>query len=215
MRKPIDLSLYLVTNSELTLGRSLLEVVEEAVKGGVTLVQLREKEASSLDFYREALAMKKLLAPYGVPLIINDRVDIALAVDADGLHIGQGDLPYAVARDLLGEDKIIGLSVENTQDVLIANELDIDYIGISPVFLTDTKQDTASALGIEGARAINKLSNKPSVGIGGIHLDNVADIIATGSEGVSVVSAIVSAPSPREAAQQLKEIIIKTKNNGE
>lgn len=214
MRQKLDLSLYLVTNSELTNGRPLLEVVEEAVKGGVTVVQLREKSACSRTFYEEALAMKKLLTPLGIPLIINDRLDIALAVDAEGLHIGQDDIPFEVARRILGKDKIIGLSVESVEDALVANSLDVDYIGISPVFVTDTKQDTAPALGLEGAREINKISTKPSVGIGGININNVADIIKTGSKGVSVVSAIVSAPSPQEAAHDLKEIITKIKKNG-
>ena len=212
MKKSLDLSLYLVTDPQVAEGNSFLEVIEDAVKGGVTLVQLREKDCSSREFYDKALAIKHLLSSYDVPLIINDRLDIALAVDADGLHIGQEDIPYDVARKILGPDKIIGLSVENKTDALRANKLDIDYIGISPVFSTPTKIDTAPALGLEGSRLINSISKHPSVGIGGIHLQNAASIIAAGSDGISVVSAIMMAKDPFRAAQELKQIILKAKD---
>ncbi|HJD91375.1 thiamine phosphate synthase [Bacteroides coprosuis] len=212
MKKSLDLSLYLVTDPQVAEGNSFLEVIENAVKGGVTLVQLREKDCSSREFYDKALAIKHLLSSYDVPLIINDRLDIALAVDADGLHIGQEDIPYDVARKILGPDKIIGLSVENKTDALRANKLDIDYIGISPVFSTPTKIDTAPALGLEGSRLINSISKHPSVGIGGIHLQNAASIIASGSDGISVVSAIMMAKDPFRAAQELKQIILKAKD---
>lgn len=212
MKKSLDLSLYLVTDPQVAEGNSFLEVIEDAVKGGVTLVQLREKDCSSREFYDKALAIKHLLSSYDVPLIINDRLDIALAVDADGLHIGQEDIPYDVARKILGPDKIIGLSVENKTDALRANKLDIDYIGISPVFSTPTKIDTAPALGLEGSRLINSISKHPSVGIGGIHIQNAASIIASGSDGISVVSAIMMAKDPFRAAQELKQIILKAKD---
>lgn len=207
-----DLSLYLVTDRSLSLGRPLETVVEEAVRGGVTMVQLREKDASTLDFYNLAMKLKSILKSYNVPLIINDRLDIALACDAEGLHIGQSDMPYAVARKLLGKDKIIGLSVESIQDAIDANNLDVDYIGISPVFGTQTKTDTAPALGLEGIREITRISGHPSVGIGGINLTNAQDIIQAGADGISVVSAIMSAPDPQQSARQLKETINKSKN---
>lgn len=211
MKPQFDLSLYLVTDRTLSLGRSLEDVVEEAVKGGVTMVQLREKDCSSADFYELAIKLKNLLAPYKVPLIINDRLDIALASDAEGLHIGQSDLPYSVARKLMGSDKIIGLSVENTEDVIEANNLDVDYIGISPVFDTKTKNDTAKALGIAGVKEISKLSIHPSVGIGGINQSNVKDIITAGADGISVVSAIMSANDPKASAETLIKIIKQSK----
>ncbi|MBF0649431.1 thiamine phosphate synthase [Dysgonomonas sp. GY75] len=207
-----DLSLYLVTDRSLSLGRPLETVVEEAVRGGVTMVQLREKDASTLDFYNLAMKLKSILKSYNVPLIINDRLDIALACDAGGLHIGQSDMPYSVARKLLGKDKIIGLSVESIQDAIDANNLDVDYIGISPVFGTQTKTDTAPALGLEGIGEITRISGHPSVGIGGINLTNAQDIIQAGADGISVVSAIMSAPDPQQSARQLKEIINKSKN---
>jgi len=206
------LSLYLVTDRSLSLGRPLETVVEEAVRGGVTMVQLREKDASTLDFYNLAMKLKSILKSYNVPLIINDRLDIALACDAGGLHIGQSDMPYSVARKLLGKDKIIGLSVESIQDTIDANNLDVDYIGISPVFGTQTKTDTAPALGLEGIGEITRISGHPSVGIGGINLTNAQDIIQAGADGISVVSAIMSAPDPQQSARQLKEIINKSKN---
>lgn len=207
-----DLSLYLVTDRSLSLGRPLETVVEEAVRGGVTMVQLREKDASTLDFYNLAMKLKSILKSYNVPLIINDRLDIALACDAGGLHIGQSDMPYSVARKLLGKDKIIGLSVESIQDTIDANNLDVDYIGISPVFGTQTKTDTAPALGLEGIGEITRISGHPSVGIGGINLTNAQDIIQAGADGISVVSAIMSTPDPQQSARQLKEIINKSKN---
>ena len=203
----LDLSLYLVTDRSLTLNRPLLEVVEQAVKGGVTVVQLREKDCSSKDFYEEAVKLKKLLSSYNVPLIINDRLDIALAVDAEGLHIGQHDIPYPIARKLLGKNKIIGLSIENLKDMERANEWDVDYIGLSPVFNTSTKTDTAKALGLEGVRQLTNISKHPSVGIGGINHFNAASILQAGANGLAVVSAIMSQPNPMEAAKELKIII--------
>lgn len=200
----LDLSFYLVTDRTLSLGRSLTEVVERAVEGGVTVVQLREKNCSSREFLEQALALKRCLQPYHVPLIINDRLDIALACDAEGLHLGQSDLPYEVARQLFGRDKIIGLSVENLQDVEQANLLDVDYIGISPVFGTVTKSDIAPPLGLDGVRAISKLSVHPSVGIGGIHVGNAHDVMLAGADGICVVSAIMSAEDPKRTAQELK-----------
>lgn len=205
--KHFDLSLYLVTDRSLSLGRPLEYVVEEAVKGGVTMVQLREKECSSKEFYLQAMALKKCLKPYNIPLIINDRLDIALACDAEGLHIGQSDLPYEVARKILGKDKIIGLSVENKQDALDANKLDVDYIGISPVFDTPTKTDTAQELGLAGVHEISLVSRHPGVGIGGINNSNALEIIQAGADGISVVSAIMSASDPRQAASELYDIV--------
>lgn len=201
------LKLYLVTDRELSRGRSLEEVVSEAVAGGVTLVQLREKHASTGEFVDLAFRMKEILKPYDVPLIINDRLDVALAVDAEGLHIGQSDMPYETARKLLGPDRIIGLSVENISDLLKANELDADYVGISPVFGTPTKKDTAEPFGLDGLRKAAELSVHPVVAIGGMNRDTAGDVIAAGADGVAVVSAICSADSPRSAAKELLGII--------
>ncbi|MHA7108481.1 thiamine phosphate synthase [Sunxiuqinia elliptica] len=206
---PFDLSLYLVTDRDLSKGRPLEYVVAEAVKGGVTMVQLREKDCSSRDFYELGVRLKKILNPQNIPLIINDRLDIALAVDADGLHIGQSDLPCEIARQFLGKNKILGLSVETIQQVEEANALDVDYIGISPVFATPTKTDTFTPFGLEGVKASCALSKHPAVAIGGINIENTAEIIAKGADGVAVVSAISSADSPMKAAASLKKLIAK------
>lgn len=200
-----DLSLYLVTDRQLLLGRDLEWIVEEAVKGGVTMVQLREKDCTTRKFIELALRMKQTLSPYQVPLIINDRVDVALASDADGLHIGQSDMPYEMARRLLGRKKIIGLSVENMDQVYEVNGYDVDYIGISPVFSTPTKTDTAQPFGLEGIRQVMEISKHPAVAIGGINSQNTRDVIQAGANGIAVVSAICSADNPREAAIVLKD----------
>jgi thiamine-phosphate pyrophosphorylase len=140
-------------------------------------------------------------------LIINDRIDVALAVDADGVHIGQSDMRYEDARRLLGPDKIIGLSVENMDDLLEANRLDVDYIGISPVYGTPTKIDTAEPFGLEGLRKAIAMSVHPTVAIGGMNASTIGEVIKAGTDGVAVVSAICSASSPRAAAKELSEII--------
>lgn len=202
-----DLSLYLVTDRPLSLGRPIEEVVTAAVEGGVTMVQLREKECSTGEFITLARTLKEALAPHGVPLIINDRVDVALAVDAEGVHIGQSDMSYEDARRLLGPDKIIGLSVENFSDLERANSLEVDYVGISPVYGTPTKRDTAEPFGLEGLRRAVALSVHPTVAIGGMNATTIGEVMLSGVDGVAVVSAICSAPSPRKAAQELLDII--------
>ena len=207
MVKPFDLSLYLVTDRPLSGGRDMAWIVREAAAGGVTMVQLREKECSTAEFIQLARELKAALTPLGIPLIINDRVDVALAVDADGVHIGQSDMPYAAARKLLGSNKIIGLSVETMDEVIAANALDVDYIGISPVYATPTKTDTLTPFGLDGVDEVMRCSRHRCVAIGGMNRDTVGEVIAHGVEGVAVVSAIVAAPSPREAAAELAEII--------
>ncbi|WP_010257256.1 thiamine phosphate synthase [Myroides injenensis] len=205
--KQFDLSLYLVTDSILTKGKSLEYIVEQAVLGGVTMVQLREKEANTKDFYNTAIRLKKCLSYYNIPLIINDRIDIALACDAAGVHIGQNDMPCDIARKLLGPYKIIGLSVDCIEDVKAANAMDIDYIGISPIFNTPTKSNTASPFGIEGVKQAMKLTNHPAITIGGIQNQNAKEVIQTGVNGIAVVSAIISSEEPQLAAKELSNII--------
>ena len=201
------LKLYLVTDRELSLGRSLEEVVSEAVQGGVTVVQLREKEASTGEFIELARRLMKLLKPLRIPLIINDRVDVALAVDADGVHIGQSDMSYEDARRLLGPDKIIGLSVESFEDIEAANALDVDYIGISPVYGTPTKTDTAEPFGLEGLRKAVQMSAHPTVAIGGMNASTIGEVMTAGTDGVAVVSAICSAENIRKATSELRAIV--------
>lgn len=203
-----DLKLYLVTDRGLLhKSHSLEEMVLEAVAGGVTMVQLREKNICTREFVELGMRLKSALAGSGVPLIVNDRVDVALAIDADGVHIGQSDMPYEIARKLLGDNKIIGLSVESLEQLEQANQLDVDYVGISPVFSTPTKIDTAPAFGIEGLRKAVSLSEHPTVAIGGINTFTAPDVLSCGVDGIAVVSAIVASPEPRSAACGLRQLL--------
>lgn len=202
-----DLKLYLVTDRGLAGDRAIEEIVRESVEGGATMVQLREKDIDTREFIELAMNLKKVLAPYGVPLIINDRVDVALAADADGVHIGQSDMPYPIARRLLGPDRIIGLSVENFGQIEEANALDVDYIGVSPVFATPTKTDTAEPFGLEGLRKAVRMSVHPTVAIGGMNDRTAAEVMACGTDGIAVVSAIVCASDPRQATRNLLKIM--------
>ena len=208
-----DLSLYLVTDRGLSLGRATVDIVRAAVAGGVTCVQLREKECSTRQFVAEARAVREVLAGTGIPLIINDRIDVALAVGADGVHLGQTDMHIADARRLVGTDMLIGISAECVEDAVRAQAEGADYIGISPVFSTPTKTDTAPALGLDGVALIRAAVSLPLVGIGGIGPGNAAKVIRAGCDGVAVVSAIVSDPDPRKAATELKTIIRQAKEH--
>jgi len=198
-----DYSLYLVTDRDLSMGRSIEEVVRAAVRGGVTCVQLREKECSSAEFLDLALSLKAGLSKRRIPLIINDRLDIALASEADGIHLGQHDIPLAAAKRISGGRLLIGISAESVEDAVRAEAGGADYIGISPVFTTPTKTDTAEPLGLEGIRRIRQAVKIPLVGIGGLNLGNAGQVIRSGADGVAVVSAIMSAPDPEKAAREL------------
>ena len=208
----IDYSLYLVTDRALSLGRSTVEVVRAAIRGGVSCVQLREKGCSTREFMDEARLLKALLAGTGVPLFINDRLDVALAVGADGVHLGQNDLAIADARRLVGNRMIIGISAESVADAIRAEAEGADYIGASPVFTTSTKTDTAPPLGLDGLRAIRRAVRLPLVAIGGIDADNAAQVLRAGADGLAVVSAIVSAPCPRTAAAAIRQQIETTRD---
>jgi thiamine-phosphate pyrophosphorylase len=208
----IDYSLYLVTDRGLAKGRSTLDIVRAAVRGGVTCVQLREKECSAREFIEEALAVRDFLKERGVPLIINDRVDVALAVGADGVHLGQTDMPLKTAQKILGDSMIIGISAESLEDAVEAEKGGADYLGVSPIHATPTKTDTAPPLGLEGLRAIRRAVKLPLVGIGGLNRENAADVIRSGGDGVAVVSAIVSAGDPAGAARNLRRVIDEAKN---
>lgn len=203
----IDCSLYLVTDRTLSLGRSTLDVVTAAVAGGVTCVQLREKNCSTREFISEAKILKNVLHTKRIPLIINDRVDVALAVAADGIHLGQNDMPIKDARKLVGASMIIGISAESVDDAVESENSGADYIGISPVFSTTTKKNIADPLGLEGVRAIRKAVQIPLVAIGGIDQQNAVDVIKAGADGIAVVSAIVSASSPETAARNLYQAV--------
>ncbi|NTW48198.1 MAG: thiamine phosphate synthase [Chlorobiales bacterium] len=199
--------LYLVAGEEHCSHSDLESVVHDAVQGGVKLVQLREKTASTRAFVEKAARLKALLTPFQVPLIINDRIDIALAVDADGIHIGQSDMDYLTARKILGAEKIIGLSVETMEEVIEAQNWDVAYLGVSPIFSTPTKTDTKAPWGIEGLRKIKRFSKHRLVAIGGIHYENIREVLEAGADAIAIVSAICAAQNPKESAAHLSHLI--------
>ena len=195
--------LMLVTDRALCQRRGLEDMVMEAVRGGAAWVQLREKHLPTRAFIEQALRIKERLASAGVPLLINDRVDVALAVAADGVHLGQDDMPIPMARRLLGPGAIVGLSVERWEDVEKAQDLEVDYLGVSPVFATPTKTDTKGVWGLQGLARISTYSRHPLVAIGGLDAANIADAVRAGADGIAVVSAICGAPEPQQAAMDL------------
>ena len=207
---PAVLKLYLVTDTALCLHRSLPDVVQAAVRGGVSCVQLREKTLPTGEFVTRARALKGLLAamPRRIPLIINDRLDVALACGADGIHVGQGDMPVEILRRWL-PGAIVGLSVESEADAasVEARQLEVDYLGVSPVFATASKHDTAPPIGLDGLIRIRKITRLPLVAIGGINLQNAAEVLAAGADGLAVMSAICADPDPENAARRLSEVI--------
>ena len=207
----IDYSLYLVTDRNLSRGKTTLDIVKLAVRGGVTCVQLREKDCTTREFINEALAIKDFLKTSKIPLIINDRLDVAQAVGAEGIHLGQSDMPFSMAKTIVGNSMIIGISAESVKDAIQAEKEGADYIGVSPIYKTPTKTDTAPPLGLPGLREIRKAVNIPLVGIGGLNKSNVYDVIKNGGDGVAVVSAIVSADDPEESSRALRSIIDRAK----
>lgn len=206
----LDLSLYLVTNNSED-EEKFLNIIEESLKGGVSVVQLREKKAETLDFYNLALKVKEITQKYNVPLIINDRIDIALAIDADGVHVGQSDMPAKTARSMIGEDKILGVSAANIKEAKKAQRDSADYIGVGAVYPTKTKDDATSVPKKE-LKEIVKSVDIPVVAIGGITPENAHELNDCGIDGLSVVSAIMEAKNPKIASKNLlKEF--KAKNS--
>lgn len=193
MKAQPDYSIYLVTDDGCLQGRALLDCVREALDGGVTLVQYRAKTASSAEMYAEALQLKALCDSFKVPLIINDRLDIAMAVGAAGVHLGQDDLPCAAARKILGEDYIIGVSAHNPAEAKAALQSGADYLGCGAVFGTATKADVKK-LGTDGLAAICREKGLPVVGIGGVTADNYREVRAAGADGAAIVSGILAQP---------------------
>lgn len=200
----INLSLYLVTDKSDDVEK-FLNTIEEAIKGGVTVVQIREKTAETLDFYNLALKVKEITTKYEVPLIINDRVDVALAIDADGVHVGQSDMPCDVTRKLIGADKILGVSAATIEEAKKAQNDGADYIGTGAVFPTSTKDD-APKITKQDLKEIVESIEIPVVAIGGITKDNAPELIDTGIAGLSVVSAIMSSDNPKKSSEELLNI---------
>ena len=211
MKKPIDYSLYLVTDRNCLKNQPLEQAVEQAILGGVTLVQLREKNLDSRAFFEQALAIKAICQKHNVPLLINDRVDIAQAIDADGVHIGQSDLPCAIVRQILGKDKIIGVSARSVEQAVQAKQDGADYLGVGAMFATTTKTD-AKTVSVETLAKIRQAVDLPIVAIGGVNADNLPALheqlaaAHTTIDGVAVVSAILANDNPQLAAHTLKQI---------
>lgn len=205
MKAQPDYSIYLVTDDGCLQGRALLDCVREALEGGVTLVQYRAKTAASAEMYDEALQLKALCDSFNVPLIINDRLDIAMAVGAAGVHLGQDDLPCAVARKILGEDYIIGVSAHNPAEAKAALQSGADYLGCGAVFGTATKADVKK-LGTDGLAAICKAKGLPVVGIGGVTADNYREVRAAGADGAAIVSGILAQPDIRATVRAIARV---------
>ena len=197
----LDLTLYLVTDPRLCARHGLVETVVAAVRGGVTIVQLRDKQASDGELIDQARQLKTALAGSGVPLIINDRLAVAIESGADGLHLGQGDGDVVAARAALGEQAILGLSVQNHAQLARLDPAQLDYLGLGPVFATSTKHDHAQPLGFDGLAALVAASPLPAVAIGGLEAQHVDKIRAAGAKGAAVVSAICGQADPEAAAR--------------
>lgn len=209
MSKSFDLRLYLVTDRRLAGARGVVATVEAAIAGGVTLVQVRSPEIFGRSFVEEARALKALLKPHGIPLIVNDRVDVALAADADGVHVGQSDIDPADVRAMLGPQGIIGLSVHSETEWLASqgSMAAVDYLGVGPAYATSTKQNAASAIGPDGIAKLVRVSHLPVVAIGGIGVSNAADVMASGVDGIAVVSAVMAAADPARATRDLRRTV--------
>jgi thiamine-phosphate pyrophosphorylase len=207
MLRPEDLLLYLCTDRTLALGRPITEAVEAAIAGGVTMVQLREKEASTGEFYRIALEVQAVTRRHHVPLVINDRLDIALALGAEGLHIGQSDLPLSAARRLAGDALFIGVSASTVEEALLAQAGGADYLGAGAVFPTGSKADAGEAIGLQGLAEIRAAVTIPVVGIGGVNAGNAAEVMGTGAAGIALISGILSQGDIQEAARNLRRIL--------
>ena len=207
MKPDIDYTLYLVTDRALMHAKTIEESVEQAILGGCTLVQLREKDVSSRDFYETALRVRAVTARMGVPLIINDRVDIALAVDAEGVHVGQADFPAEAVRRILGPDKIVGVSASNLAEAEAAAKAGADYLGVGAMYVTGTKTDAAITTMDELLR-IRRAVSLPIVVIGGINRETAAHFHGIGIDGLAVVSAIVAQADAAVAAREMKALFL-------
>jgi len=214
MRRRFDPTLYLVTDPALARGRALAGIVAQAVRGGVTLVQLRDKHAGGRALLEQAQMLKAMLDPLGVPLIVNDRVDVAHAAEV-GCHVGQSDLPAAAARAILGRDAILGVSLDEAAQVRAVDPALVDYVAYGPFAATAIKADAGSPIGADGLAAVAKRTLLPLIAIGGIDAGNVAPAVRAGADGIAVVSAIMAAIDPEAASRELRGAIDATKAEAE
>jgi thiamine-phosphate pyrophosphorylase len=205
----IDYSLYAITERSYIGKRNLVDAVEEAIKAGITVLQLREKDITSREFYHLALQLRELTKAYGIPFIINDRVDIALAVDADGVHVGQDDLPADVVRKIIGKEKIMGVSAKTVEEAIKAEKDGADYLGVGAIFPSPTKP-SSEAIGLEGLKIIKNKVKIPVVAIGGINKNNAGEVITAGADGISCISSIFSGDIT-ENVRALKKVVYESR----
>jgi thiamine-phosphate pyrophosphorylase len=210
----VDFNLYLITDRNQTGNLQLPDVVEAALKGGVRCVQLREKDLSSRELYELAYNLRSLTRKYAARLIINDRVDIALAVDADGVHLGVNSIPIHRVRRLLGNSRLIGLSCHNQVNAIMAQENGADFITFGPVYYTPSKANYGKPVGIDNLEAVSHLLNIPILALGGIKKDNIQEVIAAGATGIALVSAIIAADDPREEAAEMLALLPPLRTRG-
>jgi len=202
----MDLSLYVITDEKIGLGRSHIFLAEEALKGGATVIQLRDKEKSSRELYEIGIKMREITRKYNALFIVNDRLDIALGVGADGVHLGSEDIPVSVARKIADENFIIGASVSSPKEAILAENEGADYISAQSIFLTSSKENVG-VIGLEGLREIIKVSSLPVIAIGGINLENIKEVLNYGVKGVAVISSVVGREDVHAASSELKEVI--------
>lgn len=207
MAVPVDFNLYLITDRHQTVGRDLCDVVEEALLGGVRAVQLREKDLSSRELYELASALRQLTTRHGARFFINDRVDIALAAGADGVHLGGESMPVRKVRELLGESKLIGVSCHSAESAITAQKGGADFITFGPVFYTPSKARYGEPVGLEMLEHVAGLIRIPIFALGGVSLANIAEVMTCGASGIALISAIIAAETPRKAAQTLVDFL--------
>jgi thiamine-phosphate pyrophosphorylase len=208
----VDWSLCFIADSEAAAGRDILPLIGEAVAGGATLIQLRGKIWTSAQFLNLGIKAHQFLLAKKIPLIINDRVDIAQACEADGVHLGQDDMPFHYARKILGNNRLIGISVKTEEEAVAAERDGADYIGVGPIFKTFSKDDSGPEIGLAGLREVRAKVKIPILAIGGISAGNAADVISAGADGVAVISAIAAAMNPHKAAAKFIEAVGNIKN---
>ncbi len=203
MRRKVDWRLCFIADSEAAARQDILVLIKAAVDGGATVIQLRGKTWTTREFLETGQRAAKILRPRRIPLIINDRVDIVLACEADGVHLGQDDLPLTEARKILGDRRMVGISINTAAEAVAAERGGADYIGVGPVFSTLSKRDLEPVLGFKGLRNLRTRVDLPILAIGGIEAENAADVIGAGADGIAVISAITSARDPARAAADL------------
>lgn len=206
-------NLYLVTEEKLSAGRKTIDIVRDAIAGGVEIIQLRDKSLPIIDRYRFGKEIRKITLKYDVDFIVNDRIDLAVALDADGVHLGQEDLPIEIGRKILGPEKIIGISVSNVQEAKLAELGGADYLGVGSIYLTESKkvEEDRRSIGLEGVTAIKNQCPLPVVAIGGLKQENCQEIIKAGADAIAVITALTQAPDVSKEARKFKETIIRAK----